>query len=231
MAVKQQYIMTVKEALAALKSMGNEKMYAQNVKNGAGKNQFGVKLGDIRTLGNKIKTDHALAMELWKTDNIEARLLATLIMKPKTLSAKELDDMVKSIAFVQEAEWFNSYVVKDHPQSESLREKWMASSNPWAARAGWSLTSGRVVRSPEGLDPVQLLDRIESEMPTAPPEVQWTMNTALAQIGINFPKLRKRAIDIGESLGIYRDYPVSKGCTSPFAPIWIKEMVKRGEKK
>jgi len=31
----------------------------------------------------------------------------------------------------------------------------------------------------------------------------------------------------GESLGIYRDYPVSKGCTSPFAPIWINEMVSR----
>ena len=27
--------------------------------------------------------------------------------------------------------------------------------------------------------------------------------------------------------GIYRDFPVSKGCTSPFAPIWITEMVKR----
>jgi 3-methyladenine DNA glycosylase AlkD len=64
-------------------------------------------------------------------------------------------------------------------------------------------------------------------MPKAPKEVQWTMNTTLAQIGINFPKLRKRAIDIGERLGIYRDYPVSKGCTSPFAPIWIEEMVKR----
>ena len=35
------------------------------------------------------------------------------------------------------------------------------------------------------------------------------------------------ALAIGEKLGIYRDYPVSKGCTSPFAPIWIKEMVKR----
>ena len=37
----------------------------------------------------------------------------------------------------------------------------------------------------------------------------------------------KRALAIGESLGIYRDYPVSKGCTSPFAPIWINEMVSR----
>ena len=28
----------------------------------------------------------------------------------------------------------------------------------------------------------------------------------------------QQAITIGEKLGIYRDYPVSKGCTSPFAP-------------
>lgn len=219
--------MTLKESLSALKSLSNEKMFAQNEKKGAGKNQFGVKLGDIRALGDKIKPDHALALELWKTENIDARLLAALIIQPKKLSAQELDAMVKSIGFVQEADWLNAYVVKDHPQRETLREKWMDSKNPWAARAGWSLTSGRIAREPEGLDLVQLLDRIESEMPTAPPEVQWTMNSALAQIGINFPKYRKRAIAIGESLGIYRDYPVSKGCTSPFAPIWIKEMVKR----
>lgn len=219
--------MTLKEALSSLKSLANEKMVAQNVKHGAGKNQYGVKLGDIRTLANKIKSNHALAQELWKTENIDARLLATLIIKPKELSAQELDEMVKSIAFVQEADWLNAYVVKDHPQRESLREKWMNSKNPWAARAGWSLTSGRVAREPEGLDVMQLMGRIESEMPAAPPEVQWTMNTALAQIGINFSKHRKRAIDIGESLGIYRDYPVSKGCTSPFAPIWIREMVRR----
>jgi len=84
-----------------------------------------------------------------------------------------------------------------------------------------------VARNPEVLDLPALLDRIESEMPTAAPEVQWTMNTTLAQIGINHPKLRKRALAIGEKLGIYRDYPVSKGCTSPFAPIWINEMVSR----
>jgi hypothetical protein len=28
-------------------------------------------------------------------------------------------------------------------------------------------------------------------------------------------KVRKQAIAIGEKLGIYRDWPVSKGCTSP----------------
>lgn len=219
--------MTQKEVLAKFKSLKNEKMFAHNLKNGAGKNQFGVKLGDIRTVADTIKSDHVLALDLWKTGNVEARLLATLIIKPKQLSAQELDEMVQSIDFVQEADWLNSYVVKDHPQRESLREQWMNSDNPWAARAGWSLTAGRIARTPEGLDLTKLLDRIESEMPKSPHEVQWTMNTALANIGINHPKLRKRAIDIGEALGIFRDYPVSKGCTSPFAPIWINEMVKR----
>ena len=72
-----------------------------------------------------------------------------------------------------------------------------------------------------------LLDRIEAEMNGASAEVQWTMNFCLAGIGIHFPKHRKRAIAIGDKLGIYHDFPVSKGCTSPFAPIWIKEMVRR----
>ena len=64
-------------------------------------------------------------------------------------------------------------------------------------------------------------------MGSAAPAVQWTMNFCLAGIGSHFPKHRKRALAIGEKLGIYRDYPVSKGCTSPFAPIWINEMVRR----
>ncbi|MGH9383371.1 MAG: DNA alkylation repair protein [Vicinamibacterales bacterium] len=103
----------------------------------------------------------------------------------------------------------------------------MATDDRWAARAGWSFSAERVVKSPAGLDLRALLDRIESELADADPVVQWTMNSALAEIGIHFSKLRKRAIGIGETLGIYRDYPVSKGCTSPFAPIWINAMVSR----
>ena len=219
--------MTLKETLAQLKSLGNEKVRAHNKKNGAGNNQFGVQLGDIRKLAAKIKTNHELAIALWKTGNIDAQLLAILLMKPKNLSAGEMDRMVRSVNFVQVADWLNSYVVKNHPDKETLRQSWMMADNPWAARAGWSLTSERIAKSSEGLDLPALLDRIESEMADAAPQVQWTMNFCLAGIGIHFPKHRKRAIAIGGTLGIYRDYPVSKGCTSPFAPIWINEMVRR----
>ncbi len=224
--------MTLKETLKQLQALGNAKVRAQNAKksvfgSGAGDNQFGVSLGDIRKLAKKIRTDHALALALWENGSVDAQFLATLLIQPKQLSAKEMDRMLRSITFVRVADWLIAYVVRQHPDKEALRLKWMAADDRWAARAGWDLTAERVAKSPDGLDLPALLARIESEMASADPEVQWTMNNTLAGIGIHFPKHRKRAIAIGEKLGIYRDYPVSKGCTSPFAPIWINAMVSR----
>jgi 3-methyladenine DNA glycosylase AlkD len=219
--------MTASEALKQLKALGSAKVRAQNAKSGAGDNQFGVSLGDIRVLAKKIRTDHPLALSLWDTGNVDAQFLAALLVQPKQLSANDLDRMVRTITFVRVADWLNAYVVRQHPDKEVLRRKWMAAGDRWLARSGWDLTAERVAKSPDGLDLPALLDRIESEMADAPPETQWTMNAALAAIGINFVKHRKRAIAIGEKLGIYRDYPVSKGCTSPFAPIWINAMVSR----
>jgi 3-methyladenine DNA glycosylase AlkD len=187
-----------------------------------------VKLGDIRTVAKKIKTDHELALKLWETGNVEAQLLATLVMNPKSLSASELDALTRSTTCAQVADWLNSYVVAQHPDKEALREKWMKDKDRWAARAGWNLTASRVNKQNDAdLDLPALLDRIEKEMPKAPPEVQWTMNNTLGAIGIHHPKLRQRAIAIGEKIGLYRDWPVSKGCTPPYVPVWVNEMVKR----
>lgn len=219
--------MTLREALKRLKALGNATVRAHNLKSGAGDNQFGVKLGDIRKLAAEIKTNHALGLELWASGNIDARLLAILLITPKKLSKTEMDELVRTAGFAQVADWLSAYVLKEHPDKEALRQGWMTATDRWAARAGWSLTAGRVARSPEGLDLPALLARLEAEMGGAAPEVQWTMNSCLANIGIHHPKHRKRALAIGEALGVYRDYPVSKGCTSPFAPIWINEMVRR----
>jgi 3-methyladenine DNA glycosylase AlkD len=221
---------TLKDALKQLKALGTAKVRAQNAKAGAGENQFGVALGDIRTLAKQVKTNHGLALELWATGNADAQFLAALLMKPKALSAKELDGLVRTISFVRVADWLNAYVVRQHPEKEILRRGWLEDGNRWVARAAWDLTAERVGKAPEGLDLPKLLDRLEAELAGAPPEVQWTMNNTLAGIGIHTPKLRKRALAIGEKLGIYRDYPVSKGCVSPFAPIWITYMVQQQAK-
>lgn len=219
--------MTLKEILTQLEALGTEKVRKQNRKRGAGDNQYGVMMGDIRKLAKKIGADHQLGLSLWETGNIDARHLAILLLDPKALSAVEMDAMVRSVTFVNVADWLNSYIVKLHPEKESLRKEWMISGDPMAARAGWNLTAQKVVKDPASLDLEELLDRLEKEMPHAASETQWTMNFCLAYIGIYIPELRDRALRLGEQMGIYRDYPVSKGCTSPFAPIWIEMMVSR----
>ncbi len=219
--------MTVKEILAQLESLGDEARRKHNTKAGAPDNQFGVKLGDIRAIAKKVKADHELALKLWDTGNVEAQLLATLIIKPRSLSASELDKMTRSTTCAQVADWLNAYVVAKHSEKESLREKWMKDKDRWAARAGWHFTASRVNKGADGLDLDALLSRIEMEMPKAKPEVQWTMNNTLAAIGIKHTRHRKRAIAIGEKIGLYKGWPGSKGCTPPYVPVWVNEMVKR----
>ena len=82
--------MTLHEALEQLEVLGTEKVRAQNAKHGAGDNQFGASLGDIRVLAKKIKTNHELALALWETGNVDAQFLATLVIQPKKLSAQEM---------------------------------------------------------------------------------------------------------------------------------------------
>jgi 3-methyladenine DNA glycosylase AlkD len=211
--------MTVDAVMARLAALGSEKMRAQNARNGAGENQFGVKMGDLRTLAKEIKLNPELAEELWASGNTDAMLLATLLMKPKQLSSSDLDRLVSSISYFYVADWLGSYVIKAHPDKESKREKWMNSKHEMTKRVGWSLTAERIAKNPNGLDIPKLLDRLEKEMPKKPNPPKWTMNigeqwpmnVCLAEIGINFPEHRNRAIAIAEKIGAFRDYPVSKG--------------------
>ena len=220
--------MELTAVLGKLEVLGSDAVRERNLRRGAAeKPQFGVQLGQIRKVAKEVGRNHSLALQLWATGNIDARLLAILLLTPKQLSEAELDGMVREADFVQVADWFDAYVIRKHPAKEELRLSWLEDPNPWAARAGWSLTAERVGKQPEGLDLAGLLDRIESEMAAAVPDVQWTMNNTLAGIGIHHAGHRERAVAIGESLGVFRDYPTPKGCTSPFAPVWIAEMVRR----
>jgi 3-methyladenine DNA glycosylase AlkD len=91
----------------------------------------------------------------------------------------------------------------------------MATNDRWAARAGWSLTAERVVKSPDGLDLPALLDRIESEMKNADPVVQWTMNSTLAEIGIHVPELRKRPSPLAKRWGSIGTIPFRRVAPHP----------------
>jgi 3-methyladenine DNA glycosylase AlkD len=216
----------LEKILRELAALEQPKMREANERRG---DDHGINLTDVRALAKRLKTQHELALQLWATGDTAARLLATLVGRPKAMSAAELDAMVHDIRSPKLLDWFIVNVVKPSRHAEELRLRWK-DGDELVGRAGWSLTTERVVKSSQGLDLDALLEQIEKEMKRAPAQKQWAMNHCLAEIGIHHPKLRKRAIKIGERLAVLIDYPVSPGCTAPYAPVWIAEMVRRREK-
>ena len=215
---------TVTEVLAELATLEDPRARAVNERHG---DDHGVNLGRLRALAKRLKTQHELAGGLWATDDTAARLLALLVCRPKAFTRDELDVMVREARAPKVHDWLVNYVVKKSPHAEELRVAWSADPDPVVASAGWALTTERVAKRPEGLDLDGLLDVIEAEMADAPDRLQWAMNHCLAQIGIEHAAHRARAIGIGERLRVLEDYPTPPNCTSPFAPVWIAEMVRR----
>jgi 3-methyladenine DNA glycosylase AlkD len=214
----------VAEVMAELAALEDPRAREVNEKHG---DDHGVNLGRLRALAKRLKTQQELARQLWNTGDTAARLLALLICRPKAFERDELDVMLREARTPKVQDWLVNYVVKKSPHSEELRAAWFDDPDPVVASAGWALTTERVAKKPEGLDLGGLLDVIEAEMKDAPDRLQWAMNHCLAQIGIEHAEYRARALDIGERLGVLKDYPTPPNCTSPFAPIWITEMVRR----
>ncbi|PJJ61924.1 DNA alkylation repair protein [Compostimonas suwonensis] len=215
---------TAAEVLVELAALEDPQLRAVNLRHG---DDHGVNLGALRAIAKRLKTQQDLARELWQTGETPARLVAILICRPKAFERDELDAMLREARIPKVHDWLVNYVVKKSPHAEELRLAWFADPDPVVASAGWALTVERVAKAPDGLDLPGLLDVIETQMKDAPDRLQWAMNHCLAQIGIDDPDLRARAIDIGERLEVLKDYPTPPNCTSPFAPIWIAEIVRR----
>lgn len=215
---------TVAELMAELAALEDPRAREVNEKHG---DDHGVNLSKLRAIAKRLKTQQDLARQLWATGDTAARLLALLICRPKSFDRDELDAMLREARTPKVHDWLVNYVVKKSPYSEELRLTWFADKDPIVASAGWALTTEAVTKNPETLDLSELLDIIESDMKTAPDRLQWSMNHCLAQIGIDHPNHRPRAMEIGERLGVLKDYPTSPGCTSPYAPTWITEILRR----
>lgn len=212
------------EVMAELAALEEPKVRAVNERHG---DDHGVNLGKLRAVAKRLRTRQDLACRLWETDDSAARLLAILICRPKAFERDQLDAMLRGARTPKVHDWLVNHVVKKSPHAEELRVVWLADPDPVVASAGWALTTERVGKQPEGLDLAGLLDVVEAEMKDAPDRLQWAMNHCLARIGIEHAEHRARALDVGERLEVLKYYPTPPGCTSPFAPVWITEMVRR----
>ena len=87
--------MTAKDVLAQLKVLGTEQTKKTHMRHGAKEPFFGVKVADLKVLQKKIKTDHALALDLYATGNSDAMYLAGMIADPAAFTKADLQKWVK----------------------------------------------------------------------------------------------------------------------------------------
>lgn len=221
---------TVEAVQAELAALEDPAMRAANEKRG---DDHGVNLGALRGVAKSVRTDPAarqqLALDLWATGDTASRLVALLLVFPKRLTAEQVDAMAREARVPKVHDWLVNYVARKSPHLEQLRRDWAEDPDQLVAAAGWDLIGHQVYRKPEVLDLPALLDTIEARMKDAPQDLQWSMNNTLAAIGIEHAELRGQAMAIGERLGVLKDYPTPPNCTSPFAPAWITEIVRRNE--
>lgn len=116
----------LEKVMRELATLEEPKMREANERRG---DDHGVNLTHLRALAKRLKTQQELALQLWATGDTAARLLATLVCRPKVFSAAELDAMVRDIRSPKLLDWFIVNMVKPGRHAEELRfgsPRWFA---------------------------------------------------------------------------------------------------------
>ena len=224
--------MKLREVMDALKSMGtaqNRKVYERH---GVKGKQYGVSYANLTKLKKTIKTNHKLAVELWKTANHDARILATMIADPKVIDSKQLEDWAKDLDNYVVADAFAGVAGKT-PHRKKKAEKWAMAKHEYTGQVGWNLLSQMAMH--EGEIPEGYFDdyvkHIERDIHKRPNRVRHSMNGALISIGLRTKALEQKVVAAAKRIGkVYVDHGETS-CSTPDAIDYMqKTKAKSGTK-
>lgn len=225
--------MNAQEILSTLKRLGKPQTAAIYRRHGAGDNVFGVLTSEIGRLQKKIKVDHALAMELWKTKNAEARILALQVADPEKLTRSEADRL-RQDGPVRVIGLYLSGLVARSPIADKTMRDWMKSPDESTRELGYGILGVRLRDDPDSIsdaDAAKILATIEKEIHRSPNWVRYAMNGALIGIGIAKPALRNKAIAAAKRIGKVEVDHGETNCKTPDAVPYIEKAVQRQRRR
>ncbi len=89
---------SVDEVLKKLKSKAQPNQLEGMARYGmVAERRLGVAIPEMRKIAKEYGKDHELALELWKTGILEARIMAAMIDEPQKLTEKQMEEWVKDI--------------------------------------------------------------------------------------------------------------------------------------
>lgn len=191
---------------------------------------YGVPMGAISGIAKTYKNRLDLFASLWQTGILEAQYLAIQIAKtkPNQLETAELETCLDAAVSVNVLDKLASIILSKRKDSKVWEELLLNKEEPVFQRLGWFLRAKYFVsKSAEKAEIEGTLDYIQTHLQTAPELVQWTMNQCLVDIAVTYPDYLEQGLAIGKELAVYADMKVPKGCTSAYAPDWIRALLRR----
>lgn len=224
--------------MVSLKDMGTEQTRKTFGKHGAPKNCYGVKVADMKTIQKKVKIDHQLALDLFKTNNADAQYLAGLIADPKLFAEEEFSDWANSSSWYMVSEYAIAWNLAESPLCIEVCKKWIDSSNVVFQQIAWaSIASylGITLNDELDLDFHQvLISRVENEIHSAANRVRYTMNGYIIALGGAVPELTNLCKEVGDRIGKVEVFMGDTSCKVPMIKTHIEKMEDRnriGKKK
>jgi 3-methyladenine DNA glycosylase AlkD len=224
--------MNATEVLEELESLGNERNRKIYPRHGVREPFFGVSYADLGKLEKRIKTNHALALELWKTRNHDARILATRIADPRRMKERELETWVKDLDNYVIADAFSG-VVSASPHARMKANAWIASKSEWISAVGWNVL-GRIALDPKAISSQELaplVKAIEKRIHAAPNRTRHSMIMAMICIGSLSPKLRESVVAAMKRIGKVEIDHGETGCKTPDVVAYLDKMAAHRTKK
>ncbi|XOK61807.1 DNA alkylation repair protein [Paenibacillus elgii] len=223
--------MELAEMMARLEALGTEQNRKVYGKHGAKEPLFGVSFGNLDKLRKEIKTNDALAEQLWNTGNMDARTLAVMIADPKTRTLEQLEQWLDDIDYYCLTDVFVTHLASKSPLLPELLERWTASDREWVGRAGWQLMAHAAMKSKTlGLDEdyfLRQLERIEAHIHSSPNRTRDAMNAALIAIGMRSEALEAAALAAAARIGKVEVDHGDTGCKTPDAAVYIAKAKSR----
>jgi 3-methyladenine DNA glycosylase AlkD len=215
-----------------LKSLGTAQNRKILARHGVGKEMYGVSFANLNRLTKEITKDHALAQELWRSGNHDARVLATTVADPLEVSPQLLDAWKSDLDNHVITDAFSSLVAKTRFAQDRL-EHWTKSSQEWTGRAGW-LVFALLAMKDGALEDEYLEARIpmiEERIHKAKNRVRDAMNSALIAIGARSAALEEKAVAAALRIGKVEVDHGRTGCKTPDAVTYIRKTRARKKRR
>jgi 3-methyladenine DNA glycosylase AlkD len=129
---------TVTEVVAWLKKTGSPKVAAGLARYGLPTdNAYGISVGALRAYAKEIGKDHGLALKLWDTGSLDARILASFLGDPARLTPAEMNAWCRDFDNWGTTDTACFALFDRSPHAWQMVPKWVKQKGEFQKRAGF----------------------------------------------------------------------------------------------